>query len=132
MSSTSNGKVESNSMSAVSDIETVNRFARRLEDVEAKRLGVRVTQARTHVASKLGISPGTLENWRRMRTKIVPNWLMNKVRAELIAVLQSEIQRLEHEVHVARQIGSNYRDDALASAETSLASARQILKGEVK
>jgi hypothetical protein len=132
VSSTVDGKVESNSMNAMSDIETVNRFARRLEDVEAKRLGVRIVHARAVVASKLGISPGTLENWRRMRTKVVPNWLMNKVRTELISVLQSEIQRLEHEIHISRQIGSDYRDDDLASAETQLAAARQILKGEVK
>ena len=57
---------------------------------------------------------------------------MNKVRAELVSVLQSEIQRLEHEVHLARQIGSDHRDDMLASAETQLASAREILRREVK
>ena len=119
-------------MNAATDIETVSRYALRIENLEAKRRGIPVAEVRPLVAAKLGIAPGTMENWRRLRTKIVPSWVMNKVRAELVSVLQLEIQRLEHEVHVARQIGSNYRDDTLASAETSLAKARDILAGEVK
>lgn len=119
-------------MNAMSDVSTVNRFARSLEDVEAQRRGISQIKARELIASRIGISPGTLENLRRMRTKIVPNWLMNRVRAELVSVLQSEIQRLEHEVHIAIQAGSDYRDDLLAEAQTSLASARKILKGEMK
>jgi hypothetical protein len=119
-------------MNAMTDISTVNRFARSLEDSEARRLGITTSKARVRVASRIGVSPGTLENLRRLRTKVVPNWLMNKVRAELVSVLQLEIQRLEHEVNVARQIGSNYRDDTLASAETQLAKARELLTGEVK
>ena len=57
---------------------------------------------------------------------------MDRIRAEFVAVLQSEIQGLEHEVHLARQIGSNYRDDTLASAEAQLEAARQILEGRMK
>jgi len=117
-------------MNAVSDISTVNRFASALEDSEARRLGINIPAARRRIAGRIGVSPGTLENIRRLRTKIIPSWLMNKVRAELVSVLQLEIQRLEHEVHLARQIGSDHRDDALASAETQLASVRKILEGE--
>ena len=119
-------------MNAMSDVSTVNRFTRALEDTEARRLGIKTVEARERIASKIGISPGTLENLRRMRTKIVPNWLMNRVRQELISVLQSEIQRLEHEVTICRQIGQDHRDDLLAEAETSLASAREILRGETR
>lgn len=119
-------------MNAMSDISTVNQFATTLEDAEARRLGINTAAARKKIASRLGISPGTLENIRRLRTKVVPNWLMNKVRLELILVLQSEIQRLEHEVYIARQAGSDHRDDALASAEAYLATTREILSGEVK
>lgn len=132
MSSNDDGYLERKPMNAMSDISTANRFTRALEDAEARRLGIKVVEARGRIAGRIGVSPGTLENIRRLRTKIVPNWLMNKVRAELVLVLQSEIQRLEHEIHVARQIGSDHRDDALASAETQLASARSILAGEVK
>ena len=132
MSSNVDGYVESKPMNAMSDVSTVNRFARSLEDSEARRLGIKTTEARSRIAGRIGISPGTLENLRRMRTKVVPSWLMNRVRAELVSVLQSEIQRLEHEINIARQIGADHRDDVLASAETSLATARDLLKGEVK
>lgn len=132
MSSKVDGYLESKPMNAMSDISTINRFATSLENAEARRLGVNGTEARRRVASRIGVAPGTLENIRRLRTKIVPNWLMNKVRSELIAVLQLEIQRLEHEVHVARQTGLGNRDDALIAAETQLAKARQALDGGMK
>lgn len=122
---------EFNQMNAVSDIEAVHRFARRIEDAEAKRLGVRVTEARISLARRLRTSPGTLENIRRLRTKIVPNWLMARIKAEFVSVLQQEIARLEHEIHVAKQIGMDHRESDLASAEAQLAAARQILMGEV-
>lgn len=130
MSSKPDGYVESKPMNAATDVVMLNRFARALENAEAKRIGASLPVARSRIASRLGVSPGTLENIRRLRTKIVPNWLMNKVRSELISVLQLEIRRLEHEVHLARQTGSNHRDGDLASAETSLATAREILTAE--
>lgn len=130
MSSNRDGYVESKPMNAMSDVTTVNRFARSLEDIEARRRGIRTAEARPIIASRIGVSPGTLENIRRLRTKIVPNWLMNKVRSELISVLQSEIQRLEHEIDIARQTGADHRDDILASAETFLAETRKILAGK--
>jgi hypothetical protein len=134
MTSIRDGYLEPKSepMSAASDVLIVNRFARTLENVEARRLGISENDARGRIADRLGVLPGTLENIRRLRTKIVPNWLMNKVRLELIAVLQLEIRRLEHEVHIARQAGSDHRDDDLLAAETQLAKAREALRGGVK
>ena len=57
---------------------------------------------------------------------------MARIKAEFVSVLQQEIARLEHEVTIAKQIGLHHSDDTLASAETQLAAARQILTGEVK
>ena len=129
MSSTRDGRFE---MNAFSDVATVNRLARVIEDQEARRLGIPVASARARVANRIGVAPGTLENFRRLRTKVVPNWLMNRIRAEFIAVLQSEIQRLEHEIQIARQIGADHRDDLLASAENQLAAAREVFEKAVK
>lgn len=112
----------------MTDISTVNHLARRIEDVESLRLGIRVPQARARIASRLGVSPGTLENFRRLRTKVVPSWLMNKLRAEFVAVLQSEISRLEHEIQLSRQTGMDPRDDVLAAAQAQLAAAKEILR----
>ena len=129
MTSTRDGRFD---MNAISDVATVNRLARVIEDQEAKRLGIPVMSARSRVANRIGVAPGTLENLRRLRTKIVPNWLMNRIRAEFIAVLQSEIQRLEHEIQIARQTGADHRDNLLASAETQLAAAREVFEEAVK
>ena len=129
MTSTRNGRFD---MNAISDVATVNRLARVIEDQEARRLGIPITSARSRVANRIGVAPGTLENLRRLRTKIVPSWMMNRIRAEFIAVLQSEIQRLSHEIQIARQTGTDHRDDLLASAETQLAAARQVFDEALK
>lgn len=115
-------------MNAVSDLETVNRYARLLEDTEAQRLGLPIKRVRPEIARHLGISVKTLENYRYLRTKVVPNWLMAKVRKQLIDVLQLEMQRLEHEINLARQAGRDNRDDDLASAQAHVAATRQILE----
>lgn len=115
-------------MSASADVATAERWTRVLEKAEAKRLGVPEKDARKSLARKLKASPGTLENIRRLRTKLVPHWLMARMRGEFIAALQMEIQRLEHEIHLARQTGMDHRDDALCAAEAQLQSARRILE----
>ena len=117
---------------ATADLSTAHHFVKKIEDTEAKRKNKTVDEVRPLIAHKLKTAPGTLENIRRFRSKVIPNWLMQRIRAEFVAVLQDEIQGLEHEVHLARQIGSNYRDDTLASAEAQLAAAREILEGGLK
>lgn len=119
---------EFNQMNAMTDIDAAHHFAKALEDAEAKRLGVRANEARRVVARRLRTSPGTLENIRRLRTKIVPAWLMARIRTEFVSLLQAEIVRLENEINLARQIGGNYRDDILQKAETQMAAAKEILR----
>lgn len=127
MSSIDDGQFETKTMNAVVDIETANRFSTRLENIEAQRLGVCVSKARERIARRIGVSPGTLENMRRLRTKVVPNWIMSRIRAELIAVLHTEIKRLEHEITVCRQAGMDYREDDLAKAQAHLAETKRLL-----
>ena len=115
-------------VNAVTDIDAVHRFHRTLEDAEARRLGVPVCQARLYLARRLRTSPGTLENIRRLRTKIVPAWLMARIRAEFVSLLQSEIVRLEHEIHLARQAGEHPNDDVLVAAQSQVAAARKVLE----
>ena len=115
---------------ATADVETANHFVTRIENFEARCRGRTVDEVRPTVARRLNASTGTLENIRRLRSKIIPNWLMERLRAEFVAVLHSEIQGLQHEAQLARQVGSNYRDDTLAAAEAQLAAAKAILHGE--
>lgn len=118
--------------SAVSDVETLNGMTRSLERSEARRLGTGLLQARKNIARRLGITADTIENFRALRAKMVPHWLMNRVRAELVSALQSEVLNLEHEIQLHKQIGTQHTDHALASAAAQLAAAREILRGEVK
>src|SRR3981189_195404 len=89
--------------SAVSDVEALNGMARSLERSEARRVGTTRTQARKTIARRIGITASAFENFLYLRTKVVPNWLMGKVRAELISVLQLEVQNLEHEIQLHKQ-----------------------------
>jgi len=118
-------------MNAITDVEAVHHFARTIEDAEAKRLGIKVQEARIILARRLRTSPGTLENIRRLRTKIVPNWLMNRIKAEFVAVLQVEISRLSNEINLARKTGVHHSDAALCAAAAQLSAARQILCAEI-
>ena len=116
--------------SAVDDIVKFNDLAGRLERAEASRRKTGVTQARKNIAPRLGVTASTLENYRTLRLKGVPHWLMQRVRDELVAVLQSEMDRLGHEIQIFKQTVGGHRDDALAEVETSLAKARQLLHGD--
>lgn len=115
-------------MSSSADVITARDWTRKLERVEIDR-GYGPDEARKLLARRLKTSPGTLENIKRLRTKLLPSWLMNRIRAEFVSVLQSEIQRLEHEIHIARQAGMDNRDDAISAAAAQLAAARKILEG---
>lgn len=128
MSSHDNGYLRGGKeMSAVADVSTAHRFTSAIEQAEARRLGLSEVKARPSVARRIGASPGTLENIRRLRIKSIPSWLMARIRTEFVAVLQAEITRLEHEICIARQIGTDHHDDVLAAAETQVASAKSLL-----
>lgn len=132
VSSTGDGQIDRRAMNATVDIATASRFVATIEDVEARRLGVNTIEARRAVASRCGIAPGTLENLRRERAKVVPHWIMARVRAAFIAILQSEIQRLEHDITIARQVGLDDRDDDLAAAAAQLVAAKTLIAHSVR
>ena len=114
-------------MNAITDVDAAQQFARSLEDREARRLGVSISEARRKVARSISASPGFLENLRRGRIKKIPSWTMQKIREAFIAALQAEVRRLEHEIHLARQTGIDPRDDDLVAAETQIEAAKKIL-----
>jgi hypothetical protein len=119
--------VEATQMSAMADVSAARHMAIVLEDAEAKRLGIRVSKARPKVASALGTAPGTLENLRRRRLKSVPSWLLSRMRAQFIKLLQAELGRLEHEITVHLQVGIDPREGDLCAAQAQLAAAKEIL-----
>lgn len=99
----------------------------RLEDSEARRLGVRIAEARASIARRVSAGVGTLRNIRHQRRKTIPAWLMNAIRAELVRVLQHQITALDHELQTYRQTRGGHRSDDLVAIETRLAQAREIM-----
>ncbi|MBI1202648.1 MAG: hypothetical protein GC182_09075 [Rhodopseudomonas sp.] len=114
-------------MNAIADAETASRYIRIVEDAEADRLGLRIATARKFVATRIGVSPGTLENLRKLRSKVIPHWIMERIRSEFVAVLRDEVHRLEHEISIARQAGRSHSDHDLAAAQTQLVAAKELL-----
>lgn len=116
--------------SSFADLETLNGLTRALERSECRRTGRKLLPAREDIARRLGITPDTIENFRSLRTKIVPHWLLNKVRAELVSVLEMERQNLEHEIQLYKQTGAHHTDVDLCAAETQLSAVREVLGRE--
>lgn len=117
-------------MSASSDTATANELLLRLENFEARRLNTSPKRVRSTMASRLRAMPGTLENIRRLRLKTIPSWLMSRMRGELVSAMQHEIARLEHELAIHRQIGTDPGSNDFAKAEAALGAARQIMRGD--
>lgn len=114
-------------MNAHTDVATAQALASRLEGIEAGRGRLPLADIRKRVARKVSSSPGFFENLQRGRIKSVPSWLMRKLRDALVEELQTEVQKLQHEIHLARQTGEGPDSDAIFAAEARLAEAKKIL-----
>ena len=121
---------EQTNMQSTTYTDLARSWGRTLEDREATRSGVSVRDARKAVARRAGVSPGTLETLRIGRLKTVATHIYERLRAAVIADLQHEIRRLEHELEIARQSGMDPRCPEVAEVEKYLALARQALAGE--
>lgn len=117
-------------MTSLAYDDQIRKWARDLEDAEASRLGMPLSEARPIIASKFGIPAGTLENMRRNRIKGLRGWIRDRVQALVIREIEAEIQRLTHELEVALRCSAKPGDDEVIAARTALAQARQLI-GEV-
>lgn len=114
---------------SVAAIDQVRDWSRSLEDRTARALGVPVTDARRSLSRRLGIAPGTLETLRNGRLKRLTTAVADRVRAALIADLETEIARLTHELEMARQTGVDPRSADLDAVASALDQARTLLRG---
>lgn len=119
-------------VSAVADCEVASGMVRRAEDLEAKRRGESVRNARIVLARRIGVGPGTLRNVRKQRRQSIPAWMMAAIRRVLVEVLQAEIRSLQHELHLHLQTSSDHRSHALDEAQARLAEAKAILVEAVR
>ena len=85
-------------MAAVTEDDLARGWAAKLEEREQSRTGLSRSLARKRVASRIGVSPGTLENLQRDRIKGVRGWVLSKLRAAALADLQREIEAHQHEL----------------------------------
>lgn len=114
-------------MNAHTDVKAAQMLALRLEGIEAGRGKLPLAEIRERVARKVSSSPGFFENLQRGRIKSIPSWLMHKLREAVLDELQTEVQKLQHEIHLAHQIGEGPDSDAIFAAEARLAEAKKIL-----
>lgn len=104
-------------------------WARRLERTAAARTGRSIDDARADVAREIGgqSTPGMIRNLSEGRVKGVKSWLFRRLRARIIANLQTELRALSHELEVARLAGLDVDLDAVAEAEADLGRVRAAL-----
>jgi hypothetical protein len=103
-------------------------IAQTLERREKARVGS-VGNARRSLANKLRIGVGTFENLVRERVKSVDAAIRDRLHALLIRELESEIERLTHELAKARQTGSHLASVEVGEIEAHLAKAHALLNG---
>lgn len=99
----------------------------KLESGEAKRANLPQKLARPIVARRIGVSPGSLENIARGRTKGIRNWIAERIKAAVIRELETEIRGLTHDLQVARQCGLGPGSPEVCSCKASLATALAAL-----
>ena len=104
-------------------------WVEKLEKTEAARTGVPVTVARRAVARRLGVSPGTVENIRRGRTKGVRAWIADRVANAVIREIENEIRGLSHELQCARQCGARAGESQIHEIQADFEALTLALKG---
>lgn len=98
-----------------------------LEDLEAKRSGRNVSEARVTVASHLRVAPGTLANLRNRNPKTIKTSVYQRVRNAVIRALGEELSRVEHTRQVAIQSGLDPRSGEMQSISSRRSLLREAL-----
>ena len=110
-----------------SDISLAEDWATALERLEAQRLGESRSRARPIVSRKTGVAIGTLYSLARRRLKVITNDTLRRLGNGLIAELQRELGRIEHELQVHTQIGTHVDSGEVLSLVASRAKIRSAL-----
>jgi len=118
--------MDKSSMNAVASDLQAQEWARSLEDRERARSSLPLQGARKIVARHLGIAPGTLENLRRGRIKGVRAELLERLRACVVGELETEIDRLNHELEMARAGGHRASAGEIAEMAAEVVRLREI------
>lgn len=113
---------------ATTDVEQAGQMLSTMEGILGTRRGHSVAEVRPSIARTLKTTVGTIVNIHKQRRKSIPHSLMAAIRHQLIIVLQTEIMRLENEIHIHRQIVGSHRSDILDQVETQIIEAKKTLR----
>ncbi len=127
MISTARGTIVPAEAATLNDLDIAAGWVRSLEDREALRTSRTVEEARPAVARRVGTSPGTLANLRKRRVKSISTFLFRRLRGALIAELENEARRLEHELALLRPAGLDRSDREMAAVVADLSTVRSAL-----
>lgn len=114
-------------MSTVASITDFKKLAEASEKREQLRHGGTREHARERIARRLGINPGTLYNLARDRLKRIDASFRDALTAYAVKDLQADIERLTHELELARQMGAHQDSPHISEIERHLKAARDLI-----
>jgi hypothetical protein len=111
----------------MSSVSALSAVASGMVRRERDRSGCADT-ARSSVARRIRIGAGSLTNIIKCRVKAVKADVRDRLVAAAIADLTNEINRLDHERQLLRQMGANPDHDDMRLVESALATARAAIE----
>lgn len=96
----------------------------------ASRHRIKRPFARAILARNWGVSFWTLTNFRRGRLKDLRGATRDRIQAGIIREIEHEIQRLEHEIVLARHCGADLSETKISQASVALEQALAFLEGD--
>lgn len=81
------------------------------------------------VARKARVTPGQIEGAIRGRVKDLKSRFIERIRLAFITEATAEINRLAHEIQIARQSGLRPDDDAVIAAQAAMDRLQEALEG---
>lgn len=98
------------------------------EDNEVRRSGNERPTARNTIASRIGISAGTIDSIRRRRIKDLRGSIRDRIVDFMVGDLEKEMARLQHNLEMARLCSDRPDADAVIEAQTLLARAKRLIE----
>ena len=110
--------------------DQIRKWIEAAEKREIARTGLNKPEARMSLARSLRINYWSLVNVIRGRIKGLRGDLRDKIKTGIMRNLESEITRLESELHLVRKCSSGLCESNILQAEACLEQARKFLSGE--
>jgi uncharacterized hydantoinase/oxoprolinase family protein len=114
-------------MSATDYTDRARGWGSFIEKRERLRNGRSTEDARRRIASKVGVTPGTLENLRKGRLKSIAAHVYDRLHLLFVTELRAEEAAHEHELETLMATGADPRGSEVAEVEANLRKIRAIL-----